>query len=139
MDMPLTGPGVDPLAVAHTAAIVAAYVGRNAVPTADLPRLIADTHKAVVGLGADPEPSVEQLAPAVPVRKSIHPDYIVCLDDGLKFKSLKRHLAALGMTPESYRERWGLPIDYPMVAPNYSAIRSRLAKNTGLGTKGVSR
>ena len=100
-------------------------------------KLIAEVHVALNGLHSSdtPEP-VEELKPAVPVRKSVAPDYIICLEDGKKFKSLKRHLRThYNMSPEEYREKWGLPADYPMVAPNYSATRSRLAKDNGLGRK----
>ncbi len=125
-------------AVDHTSAIVCAYVSHDPVSRTDLPALIAEVNKAVQGmfspiLPAAPEP---ELHPAVPVRKSVTPDYLICLDDGQKFKSLKRHLMILGMTPEQYRAKWGLPNDYPMVAPNYSAARSKLAKSIGLGKKG---
>lgn len=117
--------------------IVSAYVSHNALSVADLPKLIADVHAALRGLktGAVSEPA-EELKPAVPVRKSIAPDHIVCLEDGKKFKSLKRHLRThYNLSPEEYRDKWGLPADYPMVAPNYSATRSRLAKDNGLGRK----
>ena len=118
-----------------SADIVCAYVSHNALSVTDLPKLIADVYSALKGLGgtAEVEP-VEELKPAVPVKKSIAPDYIICLEDGKKFKSLKRHLRThYNLSPEEYREKWGLPADYPMVAPNYSATRSRLAKDTGLG------
>lgn len=122
-----------------SAEIVCAYVRNNALNVADLPQLIADVHGALRGLSTPPEPVVE-LKPAVPIRKSIGDDYIVCLEDGKKFKSLKRHLRThYGMTPEEYRERWGLPADYPMVAPSYSATRSRLAKANGLGRSAAPR
>ena len=117
--------------------IVSAYVSHNALSVTDLPKLIADVHSALRGLsgGSVPEP-VEDLKPAVPVRKSVAPDYIICLEDGKKFKSLKRHLRThYDLSPEDYREKWALPADYPMVAPNYSATRSRLAKDNGLGRK----
>lgn len=117
--------------------IVSAYVSHNALSVTDLPKLIADVHSALKGLQSNvaPEPA-EELKPAVPVRKSIAADYIICLEDGKKFKSLKRHLRThYDMSPEEYREKWGLPPDYPMVAPNYSATRSRLAKDNGLGKK----
>lgn len=119
--------------------IVAAYVSHNALSAADLPRLIAEVFTAVKNLGAPaaPEPAA-QPTPAVSIRKSITPDYLICLDDGKKFKSLRRHLAALGMTPEQYREKWGLPADYPMVAPNYSSTRSAMAKSFGLGRKAAA-
>lgn len=123
-------------AVEHTVGIVAAYVGRNTIAPSDLPKIIGDVHRAVIALESPPEEPAPELTPAVPVKKSILPDFIVCLDDGRKFKSLKRHLASLGMTPEQYRAKWGLPADYPMVAPNYSAKRSTLAKAAGLGKVG---
>jgi len=117
--------------------IVSAYVSNNTVPAAELPALIANVHRALAGTSggvtvAEPEP----LKPAVNPKKSVFPDHIVCLEDGKKFKSLKRHLRThYDMSPEQYREKWGLPADYPMVAPNYSATRSRLAKDNGLGRK----
>lgn len=118
-----------------TADIVSAYVSNNSVEAADLPGLISQVHSALLrvsGRASDSRP--EPLKPAVSVKRSITPDYIVCLDDGKKFKSLKRHLRTqYNMTPEQYRERWGLPPDYPMVAPNYAAARSKLAKQMGLG------
>jgi predicted transcriptional regulator len=115
--------------------IVSAYVSNNSVPTGDLPGLISEVHTALmkVGVGAIELPT-EAPKPAVPVKKSVTPDYIVCLEDGKKFKSLKRHLRTqYNMTPEQYREKWTLPIDYPMVAPNYAKARSELAKEMGLG------
>ncbi len=120
-----------------SADIVCAYVSHNALSVTDLPKLIADVHAALRGLGSAPVAEVaEELKPAVPVKKSIAADYIVCLEDGKKFKSLKRHLRThYNLSPEEYREKWGLPADYPMVAPNYSATRSRLAKDNGLGRK----
>jgi predicted transcriptional regulator len=120
-----------------TADVVAAYVSNNALAAGDLPNLLSAVYSALTGL-RQPAPQVveaEPLKPAVPVRKSVTPDFIVCLDDGQKFKSLKRHLAQLGMTPQQYRTKWQLPSDYPMVAPNYSATRSALAKSRGLGKK----
>ena len=115
--------------------IVSAYVSNNSVPASDLPALIADIHGALTRLsgGTVEEPSEPQ-KPAIPVKKSIAADFIICLEDGKKFKSLKRHLRTqYNMSPEQYREKWGLPADYPMVAPNYAAARSRLAKEMGLG------
>lgn len=115
--------------------IVSAYVANNAVAAAELPALINEVHTALrrVSVGAS-ESSVEPPKPAVAVKKSITPDYIVCLEDGKKFKSLKRHLRTqYDMTPEQYREKWGLAPDYPMVAPNYALARSQLAKEMGLG------
>ena len=122
--------------VGLVADIVSAYVSNNSVPTADLPNLIATTHAAITGLRAEAAAPVveEKPTPAVTIKKSITADYIVCLEDGKKFKSLKRHLrSAYGMTPEEYRARWGLPVDYPMVAPSYAEARSSLAKKMGLG------
>jgi predicted transcriptional regulator len=118
------------------AEIVAAFVSNNSVPTSELSALIQVVHTAVTGLadgGKSAPPQVEAKAPAVSVRKSITPDYLVCLDDGKKFKSLRRHLTVLGMTPEQYRAKWNLSTDYPMVAANYAAQRSALAKKIGLG------
>ncbi|MEA2935221.1 MAG: hypothetical protein QOD74_1867 [Variibacter sp.] len=118
-----------------TADIVAAYVSNNPVPAAEMPALISQVHQALAKVaGGQIEASAEPLKPAIAVKKSVHPDYIVCLEDGKKFKSLKRHLRTqYSMTPEQYREKWGLPTDYPMVAPNYAAARSELAKQMGLG------
>lgn len=115
--------------------IVSAYVSNNSVPAAELPSLISDIHGALLRLGGTPvEETQEPQKPAVSVKKSIASDYIICLEDGKKFKSLKRHLRTqYNMSPEQYREKWGLPADYPMVAPNYAAARSRLAKEMGLG------
>lgn len=115
--------------------IVSAYVSNNSVPAADLPGLIATTHAAISGLGAPPAPVVEERpTPIVSIKKSITPDFLICLEDGKKFKSLKRHLrTAYNMSPEDYRTRWGLPADYPMVAPAYAEARSTLAKKMGLG------
>ena len=118
-----------------TTDVVSAYVGNNSVPVADLPSLIQSVHAALsnTASGKIEEPVVE-LKPAVSIKKSLTPDYIVCLEDGKQFKSLKRHLATkYDMTPEDYRAKWGLPADYPMVAPNYAAARSELAKKMGLG------
>jgi len=127
----------DPDLIALTTDIVAAYVGKNSVAANDLPALIASVHGALKNTGAGTAPvSSEPLKPAVPIRKSITPDYLICLEDGRHFKSMKRHLAGLGMTPEDYRAKWGLPKDYPMVAPNYAAARSALAVASGLGKGG---
>lgn len=118
-----------------TAEIVVAHVGNNTLPVSDLPSLIEDVYKTLRNLG-DTSPDPEQLTPAVPIKKSVFPDYIICLENGKKLKMLKRHLmTAYNMTPEEYREKWGLPADYPMVAPNYAKHRSSLAKEIGLGTK----
>ncbi|TIO63049.1 MucR family transcriptional regulator [Mesorhizobium sp.] len=118
-----------------TADIVSAYVSNNAVPAAQLPALIASVSASVKGLAGQPTAApTEAPVPAVNPKRSIFPDFIICLEDGKKFKSLKRHLAgAFNLTPEAYREKWGLDPDYPMVAPNYSEKRSQLAKASGLG------
>lgn len=119
-----------------TADIVAAHVSNNSVAVSDLPTLIQNVHGALVGLGTvEAEPEVKP-EPAVSVRASVKPDYIVCLEDGKKLKMLKRHLMThYQMTPEQYRAKWNLPADYPMVAPNYAEQRRSLAKKIGLGTK----
>ena len=121
-----------------TADIVAAYVGANSVPASDLPSLIQSVHRALSGVASGTD--VAEAAPrepAVPVKKSITPEHLVCLEDGRKFKSLKRHLRTkYNMSPEDYRAKWGLPKDYPMVAPNYAKARSELAKQMGLGQGG---
>jgi predicted transcriptional regulator len=118
-----------------TAEIVAAYVSNNTVSANEMPGLINQVHQALVRVGGGQhEASSEPLRPAIAVKRSITPDHIVCLEDGKKFKSLKRHLRTqYNMTPEQYREKWALPADYPMVAPNYAAARSQLAKQMGLG------
>ena len=118
-----------------TADIVSAYVSNNSVASGDIPGLINQVHSALLRVASGhAEPSSEPLKPVVPIKRSINPDFIFCLEDGKKFKSLKRHLRTqYNMTPEQYREKWGLPADYPMVAPNYAAARSQLAKQMGLG------
>jgi predicted transcriptional regulator len=118
-----------------TAQIVSAYVGNNSVPSAEIANLIGQVHAALKRVsGGQLAAPAEPVKPAVPVKRSISSDYIVCLEDGKKFKSLKRHLRSrYNMTPEQYRDKWGLPPDYPMVAPNYAAARSQLAKQMGLG------
>jgi predicted transcriptional regulator len=115
--------------------IVSAYVSNNSVSANELPSLIGDIHTALLRVSSGAvEMSSEALKPAISVKKSITPDYIICLEDGKKFKSLKRHLRTqYNMSPEDYREKWGLPSDYPMVAPNYAQARSQLAKQMGLG------
>jgi len=121
-----------------TADIVSAYVGNNEVGAADLPTLIHAVHGALKGVSATSEP-VEAAAkePAVPIKRSVTPEFLICLEDGRKFKSLKRHLRTkYNMSPEDYRAKWGLPKDYPMVAPNYARARSELAKQMGLGQGG---
>src|SRR6201993_3668349 len=122
--------------LALTTEIVAAHVSNNTVSVGDLPQLINQVYNSLANIGTVPPAPAERPQPAVPVKKSVYPDYIVCLEDGKKLKMLKRHLkTAYNMTPEGYRERWGLPTDYPMVAPNYARQRSRLAKEIGLGTR----
>lgn len=119
-----------------TTNIVAAHVSNNSVAVTDLPQLIREVYRTLTDVGTGSEREVERPNPAVPIKKSIAPDFIVCLEDGKKLKMLKRHLkTAYDMSPEEYRERWGLAPDYPMVAPNYAKQRSRLAKQIGLGTK----
>ena len=112
------------------AEIVAAFIANNPVPKGELPSLIYAVHTAVVRLGTGPESAQPQIEEKT---KSITPDFLICLDDGKRFKSLRRHLTGLGLTPEQYREKWNLPFNYPMVAPNYAAQRSALAKQIGLG------
>jgi predicted transcriptional regulator len=121
-----------------TAQIVSAHLSNNTVESAHLPELIQDIYRTLSSMGqsAAPLPAVERRQPAVPVKKSVFAEFIICLEDGKKLKMLKRHLkTAYDLTPEQYRERWGLPPDYPMVAPNYASHRSSLAKKIGLGTK----
>jgi len=118
-----------------TAQIVSAYVSNNTVPAGDIPALINQVHAALTRVSSNSGVvPAEALKPAVSVKKSVTPEHIVCLEDGKKFKSLKRHLRTqYNMTPEQYRDKWSLPADYPMVAPNYAAARSELAKQMGLG------
>jgi predicted transcriptional regulator len=120
-----------------TAEIVSAYVSNNTVVAADLPGVIHNVFDALSRASAvSGQPAREELRPAVPIKRSVTPEYIVCLEDGKKFKSLKRHLRThYDLSPEEYREKWGLPHDYPMVAPNYAAARSDLAKRMGLGQR----
>ncbi|HWT09154.1 MAG TPA: MucR family transcriptional regulator [Roseomonas sp.] len=118
-----------------TAQIVSAHVSHNPVPATELPGLIQEVFRTLSGVGSHPAPEPERPQPAVPVKKSITPGYLICLEDGKKLKMLKRHLkTSYNLTPEQYRERWGLPADYPMVAPDYAKHRSSLAKKIGLGT-----
>jgi predicted transcriptional regulator len=122
--------------LALTTEIVAAHVSNNTVSVGDLPQLINQVYTSLANIGTIQVMPTERPQPAVPLKKSVHPDYIICLEDGKKLKMLKRHLkTAYNMTPEAYRERWGLAADYPMVAPNYARQRSRLAKEIGLGTR----
>ncbi|TIN31719.1 MAG: transcriptional regulator [Mesorhizobium sp.] len=123
-----------------TAEIVAAYVQNNPVPATGLPDLIASVNSALMGIGLLSKPTEPELVPAVNPKRSVFPDYIVCLEDGKRFKSLKRHLNVhYGLAPEEYRSKWGLARDYPMVAPNYAAQRSALAKSSGLGRKAAAK
>jgi predicted transcriptional regulator len=118
-----------------TATIVAAYVGNNTVHVADLPNVIASIHSALQNLG-QPQASVQEKPTLLmPIKKTITPDFLISLEDGRRYKTLRRHLAGRSLTPEQYREKWGLPRDYPMTAPNYAAMRSELAKSLGLGRK----
>ncbi len=118
-----------------TTEIVSAHVGNNSIALGDMPQLIQDVYKTLAIVGTTPAVP-ERPKPAVPIKKSVFPDFVVCLEDGKKLKMLKRHLkTAYNMTPDQYRERWGLPPEYPMVAPNYAKHRSALAKKIGLGTK----
>lgn len=122
--------------VSLAADIVSAYVSKNSVPVGELPALIAATHAALTNLGAPAAPAqAEKPTPPVPIRKTVTPDYIVSLEDGRHYKSLKRHLSSRGLTPEEYRRKWGLPHDYPMVCEAYAKSRSDLAKSIGLGRK----
>ena len=121
-----------------TAEIVAAYVAKNAVAQAELPKLINEVHRALTGVagGVPLREEAAEAKPAVTIKKSLTADYLICLEDGKKFKSLKRHLRThYNLSPEDYREKWGLPHDYPMVAPNYAQARSQLAKKMGLGMR----
>ena len=120
-----------------TAEIVSAYVSNNTVSASDVSALIGDVHSALARAAGGVDPvEREELRPAITVKKSVTPEFIICLEDGKKFKSLKRHLRThYNLSPEEYREKWGLPHDYPMVAPNYAAARSALAKKMGLGTR----
>ena len=122
-----------------TTSIVAAYLGNNTVAVSDLPDIIRDVHVALLEISGEAVETAKRPKPAVPIDESITPDHLICLEDGKPFKSLKRHLTSCySMTPEDYRVRWGLPADYPMVAPNYAAERSKLAKKLGLGRKAAA-
>jgi predicted transcriptional regulator len=122
-----------------TAEIVSAYVTKNRLPPAGLPELIANISGSIRKLGEPTSVPQPELVPAVNPKRSVHADHIVCLEDGKKFKSMKRHLTSHGLTPQQYRAKWGLPADYPMTAPNYSAARSAMAKDIGLGQKPIVR
>ena len=137
MDINETGIRGSDTLIELTADVVAAYVSNNPVPVSELSNLIADIHAALGRVGGTAEaPPAEKQKPAVNPKKSIHDEYLICLEDGKKFKSLKRHLMThYGLSPDAYREKWGLDPSYPMVAPNYAAARSQLAKKMGLGRK----
>ena len=118
------------------AEMVAAFVSNNPLPKSELPVLIHALHATVARLAGEPKsapPQIEAKAPAVPIRRSITPEFLICLEDGKRFKAMRRHLAGLGLTPDQYREKWNLPADYPMVASDYSAQRSAMAKKIGFG------
>ena len=116
--------------------VVASFVSKNPLPKSELPALIHAVHATVARLAAERNsapPPIEPKAPAVPIRRSITPEFLICLEDGKRFKSMRRHLAGLGLSPDQYRKKWNLPADYPMVAPNYAAQRSAMAKKIGFG------
>jgi predicted transcriptional regulator len=118
------------------AEIVSAFVSHNSTPISELPGLIANVHSALANVATGEAQSAKELVPAVPIKKSITPDFLISLEDGKRYKSLKRHLrTSYGMTPDEYRAKWGLPLSYPMVAPNYTRARSELAKSMGFGQK----
>jgi predicted transcriptional regulator len=132
----MSGEDTSKALLALTTQIVAAHVSNNTVAPGDLPTLIDQVYRSLANVGAEPMVVEERPQPAVPIKKSVTPEYIICLEDGKKLKMLKRHLkTAYDMSPEQYRERWGLPPEYPMVAPNYARQRSSLAKQIGLGTR----
>jgi len=133
----LTMSETDEITLSLVAEIVSSYVSNNSLPASDLPTLISSVHGALSRANDGPqEAPVETLVPAIAIKKSVTPEYIICLEDGKKFKSLRRHLRTkYNMSPEDYRARWNLPADYPMVAPSYAQIRSNLAKQIGLGQK----
>ena len=135
-------PAADPTAIMEmTAELVSSYVTKNHVRAAELPDLISTIHASLAGMGSAPEAASEpaKLVPPVSIKRSITDDYLVSMEDGKQYKALKRHLTKLGMTPADYREKWGLPHDYPMVAPAYSRHRSAMAKQIGLGAQGRKR
>jgi predicted transcriptional regulator len=125
----------DPKLITLATGIVSAYVSHNNVPMSELPTLIQNVYSHLGSLERTAEPKAEPLVPPVPIKKTVTPDAIISLEDGRPYKSLKRHLSTRGLTPEEYRKKWGLPPDYPMVAANYAAQRSELAKKIGLGRK----
>ncbi|AZO68032.1 MucR family transcriptional regulator [Mesorhizobium sp. M6A.T.Cr.TU.016.01.1.1] len=125
--------------VSIAADIVAAYVSNNPLPVGELPKLIGDIHAALKSIGTPAVEPVVKQEPAVSIKKSVTPDFIICLEDGKQFKSLKRHIGVhYNLSPDEYRQKWNLPSDYPMVAPNYAATRSALAKSIGLGRKAAA-
>ena len=119
--------------------IVSAYVSNNSVPASEVPGLIGAIHSSLTQLGTPTAPEPEKLTPPVPIKRTVTPDHIISLEDGKPYKTLKRHLSGRGLTPDQYRQKWGLPPDYPMVAANYAAQRSELAKTSGLGQSRRSR
>ena len=133
--MSLTDNGPQSNLVSLASDIVSAFVANNSLARTELASLIASVHGALSGLGRPAAQEPERSAPPVPIKKSVTPDYLVSLEDGKQYKSLKRHLRGRGLTPEQYREKWGLPFDYPMVAPNYAKQRSEMARQIGLGQK----
>ena len=136
----MTAEALENESIEHTVEVVSAYVSNNAVPSEELPQLIQRVHSTLTSLSDAEQAKTEVPKPVVPINKSITPDYIICLEDGKRLKMLKRHLkTAYNMTPEEYRDRWGLPTTYPMVAPNYAKQRSKLAKEIGLGNSGRRR
>jgi predicted transcriptional regulator len=135
-DLIMADTSANPDLLGLTAEIVSAHVANNPVSVADLPNLIQEVYRTLNNVGQPAPAAPERPQPAVPIKKSITPEYLICLEDGKKLKMLKRHLkTSFNLTPDQYRERWGLPQDYPMVAPNYTKHRSSLAKRIGLGTK----
>src|SRR3712207_3346260 len=122
--------------ISITADVVSSYVANNSIHRGDLPNVIASVHAALQGLTSPKQAEPEKPQPAVSIRKSVTPDHLISLEDGKKYKTLKRHLGTLGLTAEQYRAKWDLPADYPMVAPNYAAKRSELARSSGLGQIG---
>ena len=131
--MPQQEQGLAASLVELAADIVSAYVSKNSVPVTELPNLIASVHTSLTNLGQPASAEPEKLTPLMPIKKTVTPDYLISLEDGRQYKSLKRHLSSRGLSPEEYRRKWGLPHDYPMVAANYAAQRSELAKSSGLG------
>jgi predicted transcriptional regulator len=129
-----TTPASAPNVLELTADVVSAFISKNRIAVTDLPALISQVHATLTATATGKgEPEPQKLEPAVPIKNSVKPEYIICLEDGKKFKSLKRHLRGYNLTPEEYRKKWGLKHDYPMVAPAYAAKRSELAKSMGLG------